>query len=192
VAFEAFDLGSNPGPRAIYRKYIMSYRNKPRRKRSPIWTIEKEKLVSLVKESSSIAELLRKLEIYTVGGNRNSLMKRLRQEQIDLSHIATGLDNNKGRKFGPSKFALLDEEVFIKNSQTSRAVVRKKVIKKNLISYNCAICGLKDFWNNKPIAFVLDHINGIPNDHRLENLRFLCPNCNSQTDTFCGRNHKNP
>ena len=170
----------------------MSYRNKPRRKRSPIWTVEKEKLLSLVKESLSIAELLRKLEIYTVGGNRNSLMKRLQQEQIDISHIATGLDSNKGRKFGPSKFALSDEEVFIENSQTTRAVVRKKVIKKNLIPYDCAICGLKDSWNNKPIAFVLDHINGIPNDHRLENLRFLCPNCNSQTDTFCGRNHKDP
>jgi 5-methylcytosine-specific restriction endonuclease McrA len=35
---------------------------------------------------------------------------------------------------------------------------------------------------------VLDHINGIPNDNRIENLRFLCPNCNSQTDTFAGRN----
>jgi hypothetical protein len=37
---------------------------------------------------------------------------------------------------------------------------------------------------------VLDHINGVPNDNRLENLRFLCPNCNSQTDTFAGRNVK--
>lgn len=38
----------------------------------------------------------------------------------------------------------------------------------------------------------MDHINGIHNDHRIENLRLLCPNCHSQTKTFAGRRHKKP
>ncbi|MGB2240169.1 MAG: HNH endonuclease [Pseudomonadales bacterium] len=54
--------------------------------------------------------------------------------------------------------------------------------------YNCSSCGIGDEWNGKPITLQLDHINGVNNDHRLDNLRMLCPNCHSQTDTWCGRN----
>jgi len=168
----------------------MSFRNKPRRKRSAIWTIDKAELEVIVAQSTTIAEILRKLEIYTVGSNRNSLMRRIIQDKISVDHIPTGIDSNKGRKFGPSKQALSDDIVFVANSQTTRAVVRKKVIKRNLIPYECSECGQQNIWKGKSLSLVLDHINGIPNDHRLENLRFLCPNCNSQTDTFCGRNQK--
>lgn len=52
------------------------------------------------------------------------------------------------------------------------------------------MCGLGNNWNGKPLVLILDHINGIYNDNRIENLRLLCPNCNSQTDTFAGRNCK--
>lgn len=65
------------------------------------------------------------------------------------------------------------------------------MLKSNLLQYRCynVECCI-DFWLNKPISLQLDHINGINNDHRLENLRLLCPNCHSQTDTYCGRNKK--
>ena len=53
--------------------------------------------------------------------------------------------------------------------------------------HKCVECGLKDSWQNKPINLELDHINGIRSDNRLENLRFLCPNCHSQTKNFKGR-----
>ena len=69
----------------------------------------------------------------------------------------------------------------------SRASVRKKILKDQLIPYQCGICELKE-WNGKQLSLHLDHINGKNGDHRLENLRFLCPNCHSQTDTYTGRN----
>jgi 5-methylcytosine-specific restriction endonuclease McrA len=50
------------------------------------------------------------------------------------------------------------------------------------------LCGQQPMWNGKQLVLILDHINGINNDNRLENLRLLCPNCNSQTPTFAGRN----
>lgn len=62
-------------------------------------------------------------------------------------------------------------------------------MKDGLLEKRCSICGLTD-WLRKPISLVMDHINGVNNDHRLENLRFLCPNCNSQQDTFAGRNKR--
>ena len=48
----------------------------------------------------------------------------------------------------------------------------------------CAICGVKPIWNNRKIIFVLDHIDGDASNNKRENLRLICPNCDSQTDTF--------
>jgi hypothetical protein len=51
--------------------------------------------------------------------------------------------------------------------------------------YKCEICNISE-WQNKPLGLQVDHINGVHHDNRLENLRFICPNCHSQTETFCG------
>lgn len=68
--------------------------------------------------------------------------------------------------------------------------VRRKQFKK-IRDYICSECKLGAVWNNKPITLQLDHINGIKKDNHVSNLRWLCPNCHSQTDTFCSKNHKN-
>lgn len=77
---------------------------------------------------------------------------------------------------------------FTENSNTSRDVIKRYIINKKLINYQCSECNISDRYNNKLIVLHLDHINGIYNDNRIENLRFLCPNCHSQTDTYCGKN----
>ena len=58
------------------------------------------------------------------------------------------------------------------------------------MKYKCAICGNNGIWNNQKLVLQLDHKNGDNTDNRLSNLRLLCPNCHSQTDTFSGRNIK--
>lgn len=76
------------------------------------------------------------------------------------------------------------------NSDLSRSVIKRYIISNNLIEYKCKICGNLGNYNRKPLVLQLDHINGICNDNRLDNLRFLCPNCHSQTDTFTGKLNK--
>lgn len=68
----------------------------------------------------------------------------------------------------------------------SRCQLKKRLIRENLIEYKCVgeDCGNTGEWLGKPISLELDHINGVNNDNRIENLRFLCPNCHSQTPTF--------
>lgn len=81
-------------------------------------------------------------------------------------------------------------DIFIKNSNSSNSLIKKVLIKNNLIKNECNNCNITD-WNGKPLSLELDHINGDSRDNTLENLRFLCPNCHSQTDTFRGKNINN-
>ena len=65
--------------------------------------------------------------------------------------------------------------------------LKNRLVKEGIKTNKCECCGI-DSWNKKNINCHLDHINGDNSDHRLENLRMICPNCHSQTDTYCGKN----
>lgn len=68
--------------------------------------------------------------------------------------------------------------------------LKNRLIKEGLLEYRCYICGNIGEWNRQPLSLQLDHINGNHTDNRLENLRLLCPNCHSQTETY-GRKNRN-
>lgn len=85
-----------------------------------------------------------------------------------------------------------DAEVFVENSSIVRHAVKRRIIKDNLIEHKCAECGLGSTWNGKDLVLQLDHINGVSNDNRITNLRFLCPNCHTQQNTYAAKNKKNP
>ena len=86
---------------------------------------------------------------------------------------------------------LSNELIFTENSKKTRYVAKKVILERNLLKYECSICGLLPIWNNSKLVLQLDHINGINDDHRLENLRFLCPNCHTQQDTYAAKNRFN-
>jgi len=84
-----------------------------------------------------------------------------------------------------------DDQFFTANSTKTNSIVKQRILQYNLILYECNHCDIKDSWNGDIINLHLDHINGDNRDNRLDNLRFLCPNCQSQTDTYCGKGVNN-
>lgn len=79
-------------------------------------------------------------------------------------------------------------KVLVQNSTYARHALKRRLIEENLIPYECQVCKNDGGWNNQKLSLHLDHINGVFNDNRLCNLRFLCPNCHSQTDSYAGKN----
>ena len=74
-----------------------------------------------------------------------------------------------------------------KHPETQTNKIKKKLLREGMLKNACKICGISE-WMGRSIVCELDHINGNRRDHSLENLRMLCPNCHSQTSTYCGRN----
>lgn len=164
----------------------MARRLKPRPHKSKIWMIPDEDMRRLVSKARSLSEVLVEIGLRAAGGNHRVLRQRLDTDRIDYSHIPMGLGNNSRGSRHSGGFRLLDEEVLCENSIHSRKAAKERFVK--LVKDECAICGQQPLWNGSPMKLILDHINGIFNDHRVENLRLVCPNCNSQLDTFCSRN----
>ena len=155
----------------------------PQSKRSPIWKMSKEDFTKLIINSKSYTEVLKVFGLGIHGNNHNTIRRRCSEDHINLDHFMAFARLSRIKK--PRSLV----EVQVKNSTYSRSNLKTRLLREGLLENKCSICGLNNKWNGKSISLILDHENGIPNDHRMENLRMVCPNCNSQLDTFAGK-HK--
>jgi hypothetical protein len=142
----------------------------------------KELLEPIVKESNSLTEVLKKLNLREAGGNFKTIKKYIELYNIDYDHIL----NKKHPKIYKEKQPI---ELFLtENSKLNRGSLKKRLYDEGYKTRICEICGLGEIWQNKKMTLILDHINGVYNDNRLCNLRIVCPNCNATLDTHCGKN----
>ena len=158
----------------------------------------KENLEPHVQQSFNWASLLVSLGLKQTGGNHRLIKQRLLEYEIDFSHFdSNGRSWAKGRTKenderllrGAKARRTPDEEVFCLNSGYKSSDLYKRLLEKGFEN-KCSLCEIEE-WRNKPIRFHVDHINGDHIDNRINNLRFLCPNCHSQTNTYSGRNRNN-
>lgn len=134
----------------------------------------------IVKNSLSFVDVLRKLNKSISGDSYKVIKKFINRNKIDTSHFKF----NKNNKF--KEISLLS--YMVNGSTISSSKLKDKLYKYNLKQRICEKCGQTEIWNDEKISLILDHINGVNNDNRIENLRILCPNCNATLETHCGKN----
>lgn len=136
-----------------------------------------------IASSSCWADALRKLG-YAVKGNNNRTLKKYAQLWGIKTHH---FDPHVGRRRAAAKRTPLLQDVLVANSGYPRGRLKERLYAEGLKRSECEICGQGETWRGRQMSLILDHINGVANDHRLENLRILCPNCAATLDTHCGR-----
>lgn len=132
--------------------------------------------------SRSWAESLRRLGLCPSGGAWRVLRKHATTWGISTEHFLPG-----GRP--PAKRRTL-AELLVEKSPVRGTRLKDRLYDAGLKQRQCEWCGQGEVWNGSHMSLILDHINGVRDDNRLENLRVLCANCNATLDTHCGRNRR--
>ena len=145
--------------------------------KSIIDSLSKEEFEKLVKESKSRNNFLFKLKMKRGGDAFNILNRRLKSDNIDTSHFIKGGEI--------TNIKIKSEDIYVKNSFYGH--IRDRYFNDKITEYKCSVCNILPHWNNLPLVLQLDHINGDRYDNRKENLRWICPNCHTQTKTYGGK-----
>lgn len=122
------------------------------------------------------------------GGNHRTLRKYAEQIWlIPVDHFDP--DRARNAALGRRSATPL-AEILVDGSTFSRGHLKERLFKDGVKARRCEMCGQGERWHGAVMALILDHINGIANDHRLQNLRVVCPNCAATLETHCGRQNR--
>lgn len=143
----------------------------------------KENIEPLVLNSKNLTEILVKLNLCTKGNSRDTLKKYIEKYNLSTTHFETVTERNKIN----GKFKRIPlTTILVENSQyKTTSHLKNRLYDEGLKERKCELCGQGELWQHKKMSLILDHINGINNDSRIENLRILCPNCNATLATHC-------
>ncbi|MGH2838468.1 MAG: hypothetical protein ACRDJY_09005 [Thermoleophilaceae bacterium] len=150
-----------------------------------------DELRAAITASRSWAETLRRLDYRSAGGNWKTLKKYAALWEIPTDHFDPYSASLTGLRRAAFKAIPLDE-VLVENSTYNRNNLKRRLLAEGLKAPSCELCGQGERSRGQKLALILDHINGVPNDHRLENLRIVCPNCAATLETHCGRKNRQP
>ncbi len=136
--------------------------------------------------SKSWAASLRQLGLCPTGGGWRILKKYAEIWKISTEHFdpRAGCGANLKRKARPLS------EVLVAGSTYGRQHVKRRLLAEGLKEPRCELCGQGEVWRGRPMSMILDHVNGVRDDHRLENRRMVCPNCAATLETHCGRRNR--
>ena len=151
--------------------------------KSKVYQVSDEVFKKIVANANTYSDCLRALELTTRGGSSLDILKRrIAELNCSTKHFGTLQMKSPNAKYD------LDEILVENSTYANISRLKTRLINEGRLEYKCAFCGNIGEWQGQKLTLQLDHINGKNNDHRIENLRFLCPNCHSITDTYAGKN----
>ena len=149
----------------------------------------KDLLEPIVLKSNAISDIIRHLGLKQCGGNFTHLSMLIKKFEISTSHFDKRIlyaDRQINKRFTKEEFV---EKILVLNGPGWRShTIKLKLFEFGLKERKCEKCGQNEIWFGEKLSLHLDHKNGIHNDNRFENLIILCPNCHSQTPTYCSKN----
>ena len=148
-----------------------------------------EQARAAIAASLSYTEARRLLGMRAAGGNYRTI-RRYAEEiwRIPVDHF----DPDAVRRAALGRPATPLEQVLVEGSTYQRTRLKERLFAEGLKERWCEVCGQDEFWHGRRMSLILDHVNGVHDDNRLENLRIVCANCNATLDTHCGRNNRLP
>ena len=151
-----------------------------------------ENIKKVAKNATCIKEALIAMGLRAAGGNYKVFHKYVEKYGIDTSHFDAYKHKNIGKWSSENKKPLSD--ILVENSSYSRDYLKKRLYKEGLKERFCEMsgCGQGEEWMKKKMSLILDHINGVHDDNRIDNLRIVCPNCNATLPTHCGKHKAKP
>lgn len=142
-----------------------------------------ELLGEAVQKSTSVAGVLRYLGLNQAGGTHTHISRRIKAFGIDTSHFVLVRNGAYKRRLAP-------DEILVRRplgSPRAKPHLLKRALREIGREYACAGCRNHGDWQSQPLTLEVDHIDGDYHNNEARNLRFLCPNCHSQTGNFSGR-----
>jgi hypothetical protein len=137
-----------------------------------------KELIDTINKCNSIKKITEELNLHA--SYSKYIKAFIDTNNIDISHF----EKNSGSI--SRKIPIQDR--LVKNGKNVKSdTIKNYIVKNNIVENKCSICNLEPMWNGKKLTLQLDHINGDHYDNRVENLRLICPNCHTQTDTFTGK-----
>ena len=142
-----------------------------------------ELLNDAVQHSTSVAGVLRYLGIGQAGGTHAHISRMIKRFGIDTSHFVRFRNGSHHRRLTPADIWV---RIPFGSKRTKPYLLRRAMIESG-IEHACQLCGNAGAWRDQPLTLDVDHIDGDYHNTLPENVRFLCPNCHSQTPNFAGR-----
>jgi hypothetical protein len=145
-----------------------------------------EQLREAVDKSLSFTEALRRLGYCHTGANPETVKKYVRLWRISTKHFDPEAARRRTLRLN-GRSAIPLEQVLMEGSSYHRGHLKERLFEAGLRERRCELCGQGETWKGRAMSLILDHINGVSTDNRLENLRVVCPNCAATLETHCGR-----
>lgn len=151
--------------------------------KSKVYQVSDKVFKEIIANANSYSDCLRALGLTTRGGSSSDILKRRISElKCSTEHFGTMQVKSPNARYD------LDEILIENSTYANISRLKIRLINEGRLEYKCACCGNTGEWQGQKLTLQLDHINGKNNDHRIENLRLLCPNCHSITETYAGKN----